>query len=131
MTNPAQHNVLLLETNEDIHQIISKMLPAFDLTLKRVTYISDAELALRSLERPSFIILGTGFTHDKILHFVHRIRLLSSLKDIPVILLIDDIDTSKIKAALDAGISRYLATTFLPGNLSNVIRDFGVSSGYV
>lgn len=124
MTNPAQHDVLLLETNEDIYQIISKMLPAFGLTLQRVTYISDAELALRSLERSSFIILGTGFPHDEILHFVRRIRLLNSLKDIAVILLVDDIDVSKIKAALDAGISRYLTTTFLPGNLSTVIRDF-------
>jgi DNA-binding response OmpR family regulator len=121
MTNPSFYDVLLLEANEDIYRVISKTLQAFDLTLKRVADISDAELILGSSDRYKLIIFGTGFPDHKTINLVRQIRI---LRDVPVILMLDEIDTEKIKAALDAGVSRYLVTAFLPGNLSTVIRDF-------
>ncbi len=122
--NPAKRQVLIVEDNQDIRELITRMLVSEDYDILTV---KDGEEALELIKshRLDLILLDIMMPGKSGMEVLAEMRSSndSQIKNLPVVMITAKSTTDDIEAALSAGATSYIVKPFLSAALKIKIRD--------
>lgn len=125
--NSNQKKILVIEDHDSIRELLDQFLSKrFDVTCKADGFEALAWLSYGNI--PDLIILDMSMPRISGIDFLNNIRTSGLFRDIPVLVVSADEDSSVIKKCYDLGINGYVSKPFNPLELNETINKVFVST---
>ncbi|MBI5433662.1 MAG: response regulator [Planctomycetes bacterium] len=118
---------LVIDDSAAMRNIISRSLVTIGFDVMQAVHGRDGLEKLKSYGKPEVILVDWNMPEMNGYEFIKAVRAIEAWRDIPLMMVTTETETSQVVRALAAGANEYLMKPFTPEMLSEKLAILGVT----